>query len=283
MTTTNEFTPIDYLVIGHITKDLSETGFRLGGTATFSSLTAKALGHSVGIITSCSPSTDFSNYQNIQIFNNPSSENSTFKNIPTPQGRIQYLYEKANKISISKIPLVWSNTPIVHLGPIIDEIDPQIFHSFPDSKIFLTPQGWLREVDDNQHVWPKKCDLPKELLNRASATVISIEDVNGDEDQISDLAALCKILVVTENKYGARVYWHGDVRYFSTQEVQVSEYTGAGDIFAACFFSRLFFTNDPWESARFAVKLAALSVTRMYLSSIPTLQEIIKAKTDFIS
>ena len=283
MTALDDFKPIDYLVIGHITTDLTDAGFRLGGTATFSSLTANALGHSVGIVTSCKASTNFSDYQAIQIFNKISSENSTFKNIATSQGRIQYLYNKANRITSSDIPSAWSKTPILHLGPIIDEIDPLIFNCFPDSKIFLTPQGWLRQVDENKHVWPKKCDLPKDLLERANATVISIEDVNGDEDQISELALYCKILVVTENKYGARVYWNGDVRYFNAPEVQVIEDTGAGDIFAACFFSRLFFTNDPWESARFAVKLAAQSVTRKYLASIPTYQEILEAKTDILT
>ena len=60
MTALDDFKPIDYLVIGHITTDLTDAGFRLGGTATFSSLTANALGHSVGIVTSCKASTNFS-------------------------------------------------------------------------------------------------------------------------------------------------------------------------------------------------------------------------------
>ena len=44
--------PIDYLMIGHITRDETPDGPRLGGTATFSSLMAKALGLRVGIVTS---------------------------------------------------------------------------------------------------------------------------------------------------------------------------------------------------------------------------------------
>ena len=36
--------PIDYLMIGHITRDETPEGPRLGGTSTFSSLMAKALG-----------------------------------------------------------------------------------------------------------------------------------------------------------------------------------------------------------------------------------------------
>ena len=33
--------------------------------------------------------------------------------------------------------------------------------------------------------------------------------------------------------------------------------TGAGDIFAAAFFWRLYVTRDPWEAARFATHLAS--------------------------
>jgi len=60
------------------------------------------------------------------------------------------------------------------------------------------------------------------------------------------------------------------------------EDTGAGDIFAACFFHRLQETNDPWEAARFAVQLAACSVTRRHFASIPTQQEISNARMQVI-
>ena len=44
--------PVDYLMIGHITRDITPDGPRLGGTATYSSLMARALGLRVGIVTS---------------------------------------------------------------------------------------------------------------------------------------------------------------------------------------------------------------------------------------
>ena len=36
--------PIDYLIIGHLTQDLTPSGPMLGGTASYASLTARALG-----------------------------------------------------------------------------------------------------------------------------------------------------------------------------------------------------------------------------------------------
>ncbi len=43
--------PVDYLVIGHLTRDLTNQGPRLGGTAAYSALTAQALGMRAGIVT----------------------------------------------------------------------------------------------------------------------------------------------------------------------------------------------------------------------------------------
>jgi sugar/nucleoside kinase (ribokinase family) len=56
--------------------------------------------------------------------------------------------------------------------------------------------------------------------------------------------------------------------------VQEVDATGAGDIFAAAFFVRLYTTHDPWEAARFATLLASYTVTRVGLDGIPTEKEI---------
>ena len=42
--------PIDYLIIGHLTRDLLPNGTRLGGTAAYAALTARALGHACGYL-----------------------------------------------------------------------------------------------------------------------------------------------------------------------------------------------------------------------------------------
>jgi len=49
---------------------------------------------------------------------------------------------------------------------------------------------------------------------------------------------------------------------------------GAGDIFAAAFFSRLQQTRDPWEAARFGTQLASVSVSRRGIEGIPTEDEV---------
>jgi len=71
-----------------------------------------------------------------------------------------------------------------------------------------------------------------------------------------------------------RLYWHGDVRRFPAPYTPEKDPTGAGDIFAAAFFTRLYTTRDPWEAARFATQLASLSVKRSGLQAVPTQNEI---------
>ncbi len=88
------------------------------------------------------------------------------------------------------------------------------------------------------------------------------------------MAAACRVLAVTEGPAGARLYWHGDLRRFRAPMVKEVDATGAGDIFAASFFWRLYTTRDPWASARFATHVASFSVARAGLDGIPTPQEI---------
>ena len=111
-------------------------------------------------------------------------------------------------------------------------------------------------------------------MQQASAVVLSREDVGGDDELIEYMAGHTKVLAVTEASAGCVLYWHGDRRRFRAPVVKEVDATGAGDIFAAAFFTRLFSTRDPWEAARFATLLASHSVTRVGLDGIPTKQEI---------
>ena len=90
MLTRSYLAPIDYLVIGHLTKDLTPTGPRIGGTASFSSLTAHALGLRVGVLTACSPELDRHELSGIEVVVIPSDVSTTFENVYTDSGRIQY-------------------------------------------------------------------------------------------------------------------------------------------------------------------------------------------------
>lgn len=266
--------PVDYLVIGHITCDIIPSGLGIGGTVTYAALTARALGLRVGIVTSYGGEVALSELGDIPLINYPTELSTTFENIKTPQGRIQYIRHIAPAINLNLIPDPWLNAPIVHLGPVAQEVEPTLVRHFPTALIGITPQGWLRSWNSEGRIAPTEWPEATFVLQRVGAAVISLEDVAGDENRIEEMAASCRILAVTEGAQGTRLYWHGDVRRFRPPEVQDIDSTGAGDIFAAAFFSRLHTTRDPWEAARFATQIAAFSVTRPGLSGIPTSEEI---------
>jgi len=265
---------IDYLVVGHLTKDLTPDGPRLGGTAAYSALTARALGLRAGIVTSWAADLPMGLLQGIPIINYSSDVSTTFENIYSTEGRTQYLRDQAGRLDYYAIPEPWRDAPIVHLGPVAGEVEQTLVRHFPNALLGLTPQGWMREWDTRGKVHPSEWPEASFTMSRAGAVIISIEDVGGDEERIAEMATYCPILAVTEGAAGSRLYWHGDVRRFRAPVVEEVDATGAGDVYAAAFLTRLYLTRDPWEAARFATQLAAFSISRIGLNKTPTPDEI---------
>lgn len=266
--------PVEYLIIGHISQDLTPQGIQLGGTAAYAALTAQACGLRVGIVTSHATDAEISALQGIQIINHPAPKSTTFENIQTSKGRQQFLHGLAEPLGYEHIPPAWRQTPIVHLAPIAQEVDPTLIRRFPQAFIGITPQGWMRSwhQDGSVHFseWPESSFV----LERATAAILSVEDIQHSEQRIEEIASAVRVLVVTEGASGARLYWNGDIRYFRPPLVNEIDPTGAGDIFAASFFIRFHATHNPWEAARFATLVAARSVTRPAIQGIPTPFEI---------
>jgi len=266
--------PVDYLVIGDLSCDLTPDGPRIGGTAAYSSLTAQALGLRVGIVTAWGGELPLDRLAGIRVVSVPAEHSTTFENIYTPTGRIQYIHHVAPALLLEHVPEVWRRTPVVHIGPIAQEAKALVHGNLSSSLLGLTPQGWMRTWDGDKRVQPCAWPEAAEVLPKAGATVISVEDVGGDESEIEAMATASRILAVTEGPAGARLYWNGDLRRFNAPHMPEVDATGAGDIFAAAFFYRLYTTRDPWAAARFATHLASFSVSRPGLEGIPTQEEI---------
>jgi hypothetical protein len=280
-----ELTPlqaIDYLLIGHITVDLTSEGLRLGGTATYSALTAQALGLRVGVVTSWAGEVPLGPLSAIPIISFPTEQSTTFENTYISNSRVQKILHVAPRLDYYQIPEPWRSAPIIHLAPVAQEVEPSLIRNFPSAFIGVTPQGWLRTWDKNGQVDHSEWPEARFVLERSGAAVLSADDIKGDEGRIEELAASCRILVVTDGKEGSRLYWNGDVRRFRPPSVDTIDPTGAGDIFATAFFARLFTTRDPWEATRFATQIAAISVTRRGLEGIPTSQEIKESMVEVI-
>ena len=266
--------PVDYLAIGHLTVDLTPSGPVLGGSVAYAALTARALGLRVGIVTAWGGEIGLSVLDGIPIVAVEAAHSSTFENIYSPTGRIQYIRHVAPRIDYDLVPAPWRQAGIIHLAPLAQELDPVLPADFHPALLGLTPQGWLRAWDGEGRVRPCDWEQSERALSGAGAVVLGADDVGRDEERIESMAQHTALLAVTEGAAGCRLFWHGDSRRFRALQVDEVDATGAGDIFAAAFFVRLAQTHDPWEAARFATRIATVSVTRPGLQGVPSGDEI---------
>jgi len=265
---------VEYLAVGHVAHDLTANGARLGGTVAYSALTARALGMRAGIVTAAGKETPLGALDGIPIISIESPHSTTFENMYTDRGRVQYVRAQASSIGFDAVPPLWRKALIVHLAPIANEMDLPLPEVFSPALLGVTPQGWMRGWDADGRVSRSEWLNSESVLQKANAVVVSREDVNGDHELIEQMAHQTRMLAVTEGAEGCVLYWNGDRRRFRAPEVKEVDATGAGDVFATAFFIRLLRTRDPWEAARFATLLASHSVTRVGLEGIPTQAEI---------
>lgn len=257
-----------------MTQDVTPQGLVIGGTAAFAARTARALGCRVGVVTSVRADLDLNSaLPGVICHSLPAEATTTFENVYTPSGRRQAVRAVAKRLDLAAIPAQWRRPAIVHLGPVAQEVDPALVVAFPMSLVGVTPQGWLRRWDERGEVTTCVWTRAEAVLSQATAVVLSPEDV-GDEVALAEYARRAHILVVTRGAAGSTVTWAGESRHFPAPSVAEVDPTGAGDVYAAAFFVRLYETRDPWEAARFATCLAALSVTRPGLQGTPTSEEV---------
>jgi sugar/nucleoside kinase (ribokinase family) len=263
-----------YVAIGHVCQDLLPDGWMFGGAATYSSRMARALGCHVQVLTSLDPAVDVTPaLADIEVLRYPSDRTTTFENVYTSAGRHQTLHAVAERLTPDRFPEA-RTADVVHLAPIAQEVDLGWLDHFRGALVGVTPQGWLRQWDQQGRVSPTGWVESAVVLPRADVVIISIEDVAHNEELVQQWAGQARMLVVTRGAQGCTVHQHGITHAVPTHAVNIVDATGAGDIFAAAFLVRLRQCGDPLTAARFANCLASQSITRRGLDSIPTSSEI---------
>ena len=265
----------DYLVIGHVAKDLTNDGYQLGGTVAYSGLTARNLGRRAAVITSAGADLDLSPlFMDMDLVCLPSPVTTTFVNVYEGERRCQYVEAVAQKIEAEAVPSGWRETPIVHLGPIAGEFDEDMIGLFPSSLLCLTPQGWLRQWGNGGRVSPARWNRAEEMLPHVDALIVSEEDLAGRANTLRAHLGLPGLAVLTQGANGAILHDRGRTFHFPARWTQALDATGAGDVFAAAFLVRLDETRNPHEAARFANVAASLSVENAGIASVPERAQI---------
>ncbi len=261
------------MLIGHLTEDRTPEGVTLGGTVSYSGLTANALGHKVGVVTAAAETTDLEPLDSLNLIVKPSPKSTCFQNTYTDEGRVQMVFSRAVNLVPGDIPREWWHTALVHIAPLMSELTSDIMEPFRDSFVGLTPQGLMRDSDSQGHISALPWENATDFIQQSDAVVLGIEDLNMNEDATLAVAAVCSTVVITYGAQGARVWADHEWRSFPTRPTEEKDATGAGDIFAAIFFSRLQASGDPWTAAEMAVRLATASVIKSGLAGTPSVAE----------
>jgi sugar/nucleoside kinase (ribokinase family) len=157
---------------------------------------------------------------------------------------------------------------------VAQELETTLANQFQDSLVVATLQGWMRRWNDEGVISLGDWRRAEEVLSRLDAAVVSVEDIDGDWTLAEQWAEQIPILVVTQDKDGCTLFHHGEQQSFPARPTRVIDPTGAGDVFAAAFFIRLYETRDPCQSARFANVTASMALELPGTSGIPRRTEV---------
>ena len=276
----------DLLLLGNVTRDLQQPGdfstYQLGGTVTFAAAVAARLGRRPTVITYAAADTNFSVMPaETELIVLPSATTTAFANIYTPHGRIQYCYTPAPQITAADVPPALRCPRIALLGPIADEIAPDVASIFaPETLVGAVPQGWMRRWDADGRVHSKEWETAAETLPFLDVLVLSLEDFDADWSRLAQAFQLVPMIVVTEYKEGSTVFQkqpNGSILETKIPPRPAKELdpTGAGDTFTTAFLIYLQETGDALQAARFANITASIAVEHIGATGVPTREQVL--------
>lgn len=265
----------DYLVIGHVCIDHTPLGLEYGGTAFFGAITAMRLGARVHVLTSM-PEADVRTVLpgRVEVHNVPSAVWCTFRHEQFGSVREQWITDVAHTLRREHLPAGFRDIPLVHFGPVAQEVDHDLLDAFQGALRAGSVQGWLRRWGADGHVEPLDPAQMLAWVPPVELSFLSEEDI-GDQRGIIDLyRRRHRVVVLTDGSHGATVFegeTHTFIPAFPTTEVDPN---GAGDVFAAAFMIRYHETQAAIASARFAAVVASFHVERKGIDGIPNREQV---------
>ena len=266
----------DILLAGHIVKDITPSGWRVGGGVAYGSIQARRLGLSVAAVSSCAADLQPRDIvPGVDWLLIPSEETTTFENMYESGHRTQHVMSRARQLHASDIPAEWLAASLVLLCPVLDELPAGFGGLFQSqgSLLALGAQGWLRRLDEGGRVAVDLIEDAPAWLQGADIVFVSEEDAV-DAENVSRWQAKAATVVLTRASRGCSV-WDGSGRHdIPAVEIAEVDPTGAGDVFATAFSVRYRETEDAVEAAHFASAAAALSLRAAGTRGIAGREEI---------
>ena len=270
---------VTFLSVGHFCYDVSPNGYILGGSASYSTLTARNLGHHTRAVTAVGANFDRQNplLEGIKTVYCESPETTIFDNQYDAQGhRQQFILGAAKELKGHDIPVAWRASNIVYLCPIADEVSAELVHCFSEGTLIgATPQGWLRQWDASGRVEAKRWATAEKILPFIDVLILSDEDVRMYPDELEKYIQLAPIVVLTRGAKGATLFQNGTQIDSAAYAVTEIDPTGAGDVFATSFLIDYYQNRTVEQALNFAHCVASFAVEGIGTSCIPKLAQVL--------
>ena len=275
----------ELVVVGAASRDLTPDdprGWRLGGAATYCSLTAARLGLRVGAVVGVDgPAVEAAELNELEtagvlLRRVRLQHGPVFENIEEGGHRRQRWLSKSDSVPVTALPAEWRGARAWLLGPVAGEVPPEwadIAAAREDACVAVGWQGLLREFASDG--WVKRVEpRGSVLLNAARLVVASVDDL-APGFGLADLRAIAPgatIVLTAGDRGGLAMRDSRLVRYPAIQAARVVDPTGAGDVFLAALIAVWLRLGDMATSRalRFAAAAGSCAVEGVGLEGVPT-------------
>lgn len=264
----------EFVVIGHVVRDVASQGWRLGGTAAFAAVQARRLGLRAGMVTRFGPDVSKQDLpRQVAVAGRPSARSTTFQNIYSKGRRRQVVPSQAEPIGAADIPEAWRAAPVTLIGPVCGEAPADLDGCVSSPLIGVSAQGWLRALDRDRRV-RRRAWNGAPFWSRAHVLFVSREDLGQRREQVDRWINDVPVVVLTRDRGGARVHERGAWRAIDAFPANEIDPTGAGDVFASAFLVRYHETHDTSIATRFAAAAASCAVEDVGVARVATRAQI---------
>jgi len=256
-------------IIGHLTRDISDDGYVIGGAVSYSGITARRLGADVTVLTRAHPDdVRILEAEGVDVINLPTDAYTTFHNSYHNEIRTQRLLAVAAPIEAAEVPPEIYKADVLLLAPVAQEVDPAIAQH-GTNMLAATPQGWMREWDQQGNVFAIPWYSSGRILPYLDAIIFSDLDLIGDLSILPAIIDSVPVVAITKAAKGSVIYHHKQRHAVRTRQAREVDATGAGDTFAAAFLIELGRGASPVDAAYFANVAASMSIESVGLEGIP--------------
>lgn len=273
---------IRIVVVGHITLDEYDGKLVPGGSAYYCSRTYLALGAQVKLISTIGEDFQFNEiFNDLDVFVKRIGQTTRFKNIYKKNSiRQQISIAQAEPIKPDTIPDDFKECDILHLAPVLGEIDIKLWSTLVKSKMVAVGlQGWLRKIDDSKIVLHKKCDISDEEFNKLSLVCLSEGDIQGQTELLDRIIKLVPTVALTYGENGYDIYKDGIKTSYGVYRTIEVDPTGAGDVFAAGFFYGIVSGKSEMEAGYLGAGLASVIIEDVGGNALNRISEgVLRAK-----